>query len=116
MDQHDMMEMMMNKNNSLKPYPFEKLMQNTAAFMQQEAVDGLNLNVMFPLGNNFQLGGQWTLSNSKGAHFEITSSVNNASGDPYQSHDDVHSAIYRFSTDGTGMVMGAFNLPWKMQL
>jgi hypothetical protein len=52
-DQHEMMEMMMNKKDSLRPYPFEKIMQNTAMFKQQEVVDGLNLNVMFPLGNNF---------------------------------------------------------------
>jgi|DEB0MinimDraft_12_1074336.scaffolds.fasta_scaffold46315_1 hypothetical protein len=32
MDQHEMMEMMMNKKGDLKPYPFEKLMQNTAMF------------------------------------------------------------------------------------
>ena len=91
-------------------------MQNTGMFKQQEAIDGLNLSVMFPLGNNFQLGGQWTLSNSKGANFEITSSVNNASGSPYQSPDEVHNGVFRFSTDQTGMVMGAFNLPWKVQM
>lgn len=32
MDPHEMMEMMMEKRNSLKPFPFEKLMQNTAMF------------------------------------------------------------------------------------
>ena len=32
MDQHEMMEMMMNKKDSLRPYPFEKLMANCAMF------------------------------------------------------------------------------------
>ena len=54
MDQHEMMELMMNKGkDSLRPYPFEKLMQNTAMFKQHEAIDGLNLNVSLPLGNSF---------------------------------------------------------------
>ena len=113
MDQHEMMEMMMNKKDSLKPYPFEKLMQNTAMFKQHEAVDGLNFSMMLPLGNSFQLGGQWTLSNSKGASFEMTSSINNHSGSPTQGHDEVQSAVFRFASDNTGMVMGNFNCPYN---
>jgi len=51
MDPHEMMEMMMEKRQTLKPFPFEKLMQNTAMFKQHETVDGVAMNVMFPLGN-----------------------------------------------------------------
>lgn len=51
MDPHEMMEMMMEQRNSLKPFPFEKLMQNTAMFKQHEIIDGLNLNISFPLSN-----------------------------------------------------------------
>ena len=84
MDPHEMMEMMMNKGkDSLKPYPFEKIMQNCTVFKQHEAIDGLNLNVMLPLGQNFQVGGQWMLSNQKGASFELTSSINSSNGSPY---------------------------------
>jgi hypothetical protein len=32
MDPHEMMEIMMEKRNSLKPFPFEKIMSNTAMF------------------------------------------------------------------------------------
>ena len=64
LDPHEMMEMMMNKGkDNLKPFPFEKIMQNCTIFKQHEAIDGLNLTVMLPLGNNFQMGGQWMLSN-----------------------------------------------------
>jgi hypothetical protein len=50
MDQHEMMEMMLQKKDALKPYPFEKLMQNCAMFKQHEIPDGLAVNMMFPLG------------------------------------------------------------------
>ena len=55
-------------------------MQYLAMYKQTgcEVPDGLNFGAMLPLGNNFQLGGQWQLSNSKGAAFEITSAINNA--------------------------------------
>jgi len=53
MDQQEMMELMMSRGNDLKPYPFEKIVQNTAMFKQQDAVDGLNINVTFPFGQNF---------------------------------------------------------------
>lgn len=82
MDPHEMMELMMSNRNSLKPFPFEKLMQNTAMFKQHETVDGAAINVMFPLGNQFQIGGLWTLSNTKGAQFELMSSINNHNGSP----------------------------------
>jgi hypothetical protein len=57
MDQHEMMEMMMQQKGTLKPLPFESIMQRAAMFKQHELVDGLSLNMMFPLGNQFQLGG-----------------------------------------------------------
>lgn len=115
MDPHEVMEMMQNRGKkTLKPFPFEKVQNNTASFMQHEAIDGLNLNVMLPLSNNFQVGGQWMLSNSKGANFELTSSVNSSNGNPYQNPDDVQSAVLRFCTDQTGMAMGNFNLPYGL--
>ena len=84
MDPHEVMEMMMNKKgNSLKPYPFEKVMQNCMVFKHHEAIDGLNFNLMWILKHQFQIGGQWILSNSKGPAFEVTSSVNNSSGSPF---------------------------------
>lgn len=70
------------------------------------------MTVMMPLGNQFQLGGQWTLSNTKGASFELTTSINNSTGSPYQSPDDVQSGVFRFASDQTGMVMGNFNMPY----
>ena len=103
----------MERRQSLKPFPFEKMMQNTAMFKQHETIDGLAINVMFPLGNQFQLGGMWTLSNTKGANFEITSSVNNHNGSPMMSPDEVHNAVFRSSSDGSSMVMGNINLPYK---
>jgi hypothetical protein len=91
-------------------------MQNCTIFKQHEAIDGLNLNVMLPLGHNFQVGGQWMLSNQKGASFEVTSSVNSSSGNPYQNPDEVQSAVLRFASDQTGMAMGNFNLPYGLIL
>ena len=99
LSQEELMEMMMEKRSSLKPFPFEKLMQNTAMFKQHEAVDGVSLNTNFPMGQQFQLGGTWTLSNSKGASFEMVSSINNSSGSPYQSQDEVHQMVFRFASD-----------------
>ena len=71
---------------------------------------------MFPLGNAFQVGGQWTLSNTKGAAFELTSSVNTSTGSRYETQDDISSAVFRFASDNTGMVMGHMNLPYKVVL
>ena len=54
LDPHEMMELMMNNGkDSLKPYPFERIQNNCAGFKQHEAIDGLNLQVMLPLGQNF---------------------------------------------------------------
>ena len=75
-----------------------------------EVPDGLNFGAFLPLGNNFQVGGQWQLSNGKGAGFEITSAINNAT--PASTQDDVQSAVFKFHSDGTGMVLGSFNLPY----
>ena len=75
-----------------------------------EVPDGLNFGAFLPLGNNFQLGGQWQLSNSKGAAFEITSAINNMK--PGMQQDSVQSGVFKFLSDGTGMVLGAFNLPF----
>jgi len=58
-------------------------MQNCAAFKPHDVVDGINIELGMPLGNQFQLQGMWTFSNSKGANFELTSAVNNSSGNPY---------------------------------
>lgn len=116
MDVHEMMELMAEQRTNLKPFNFEKLMQNTAMFKQHEVIDGLSLNFNFPLSNSFQLGAQWSLSNSKGANFEINTCLNNFSGSPLQKQDEVQQAQLRFSTDNTGMVVGMFNLPFKTQL
>lgn len=81
MDQHEMMEMMMKRSkDNLRPFPFEKVMANCGGFKQFEAVDGLKVNIMLPMGQLFQLGGEWTLSNSKGPSFEFTSVVCHQSG------------------------------------
>jgi len=118
MDPHEMMELMMERRQSLKPYPFEKLQNNTAMFKQHqgEVVDGLSLNMMLPLGNQFQLGGQWVLSNTKGAQFEITSQVNNHSGNPNQDPESVQQAVLRYNTDQSASIIGAFHLPFHMQV
>ena len=81
----------MAKKGQMKPYPFEKLMQNCGAFKQhrEETVDGLGLNVMFPMGNQWQVGGQWNMSNTKGGSFEMTSVVTNHDGTPYMTQEDV---------------------------
>lgn len=116
MDPHEMMELMMQRKGSLKPYPFEKLTQNTAMFKQHETVDGLSFNMSLPLGNTFQLGSAWSLSNTKGANYEVTSSVNNHSGSPMMSQDDVQSMMFRFSSDQTGMAMANLSLPYKISM
>lgn len=107
------MELIMKKKNNLKPHPFEKVcMQYLGMYKQTacEVPDGLSFGAFLPLGNNFQVGGQWQLSNTKGAVFELTSAVNNAT--PSSSQEDVQSAVFKFLTDGTGMVMGSLNLPY----
>lgn len=81
MDQHEMMEMMMKgSKDKLRPYPFEKIMGNVGGFKQFESIDGLKVNIMLPMGQLFQLGGEWNLSNSKGPSFEFTSVVCHQSG------------------------------------
>lgn len=59
----------------------------------------------------------WSLSNKKGASFELTSAVNNSSGNPRQNPDEIQSTVLRFASDNTGMFMGNFNLPygWILQ-
>jgi len=64
-------------------------MSNIMGYKQCDVVDGLRCSIMAPMGNNFQLGGEWTLSNTKGANFDFTSAINNHSGSPYQSHDEI---------------------------
>ena len=54
----------------------------------------------------------WLLSNKGGASFELTSSVNNSTGSPYQTQDEVSAAVFRFQSDQTGMVMGNTSLPY----
>ena len=112
LSQEELMELIMKKKNTLKPLPFEKVgMQYLGVYKQTacEVRDGLNFGAFLPLGNNFQLGGQWQLSNGTGAAFEITSAINNAS--PTSSQDDVQSAVFKFLSDGSGMVLGSLNLP-----
>lgn len=36
-----------------KPYPFEKCMMNLAGFKQQDLNDGLDINIMAPLAQEF---------------------------------------------------------------
>lgn len=104
--------MVMKKKNQLKPQPFDKVcMQYLGMYKQQvEIADGLNMSAFMPLGNNFQLGGAWHLSNEKGAAFELTTAINNAT--PRSAQEDVQSGQFKFLSDGTGMVAGAFNLPY----
>ena len=67
-------------NSYRKPLQFEKVcMQFLNIYKQQtcEVPDGLNFSVFLPVGQNFQIGGAWQLSNTKGAAFEITSAINN---------------------------------------
>lgn len=56
------------------------------------------------------MGGAWHMSNEKGAAFELTTAVNNAT--PTTTQDQVQSGVFKFLSDGTGMVMGMFNLPY----
>jgi hypothetical protein len=81
-----------------------------------EANDGVTVSMMAPLGNQFQLGGDWKFSNSDGASFELTSSINNSTGNPNQQPDEVQSGVFRWASDNTGMAMGNFNLPWGLTL
>ena len=53
MDPQEMMELMAEQRDNLKPFPFEKLMQNTAMFKQHEVIDGLNMNISFPMSQQF---------------------------------------------------------------
>ena len=70
--------------------------------------------MMAPLGNQFQLGGDWKFSNSEGASFELLSSINNSTGNPNQQPDEVQSGVFRWASDNTGMAAGNFNLPWGL--
>lgn len=83
-------------------------------FKPHDVVDGINIELGMPLGNNFQLQGNWTFSNTKGTSFEITSAINNSSGNPHQSHSEVQSGVFRFESDQTGMAVGNFNLPYDV--
>lgn len=100
----------------MKPYPFEKIQQNCALFKQHDSIDGLSVNVMMPLGNQFQMGGEWKFSNSKGSSFELMTSINNSNGNPRQDPSEVQSGVFRFASDQTGMVLGNFNLPYNVIL
>lgn len=53
MDQHEMMEQMMMRQNKLKPKAFDQLMQNTAMFKAHDAIDGIAINTMLPFGQQF---------------------------------------------------------------
>lgn len=113
LSQEELVEMVMKKKNTLKPLPFEKVCMQFLGMYKQtmcEVPDGLNFGAFLPLGNNFQLGGQWQLSNGRGAAFEITSAINNATATSAQ--DEVQSGVFKFLSDGTGMVLGSFNLPY----
>lgn len=119
MDQQEMMELMMNRGKAqLKPHSFEKISANCAMLKQPqgEVNDGVTVSMMAPLGNQFQMGGDWKFSNSDGASFELMSSINNSTGNPNQQPDEVQSGVFRFASDNTGMAMGNFNLPWGLTL
>ena len=75
-------------------------------------MDGVNVNMMMPMGQQFQMGGKWTLNTKMGSMFELTSSVNNSNGSPYQPQSEVKAANLMFSSDDTGMVMTNFGLPF----
>lgn len=119
MDQQEMMELMMNRGKAqLKPHSFEKIAANCAMLKhpQGEVNDGVTVSMMAPLGNQFQMGGDWKFSNRDGASFELTSSINNSTGNPNQQPDEVQSGVFRLASDNTGMAMGNFNLPWGLTL
>lgn len=78
-----MMELMMAKQYKMKPKAFEQIQHSTQMFKQNEAMDGINVNMMMPMGQQFQMGGKWTLNTKMGSMFELTSSVNNSNGSPY---------------------------------
>jgi hypothetical protein len=107
MDPQEMMELMAQQRNDLKPFPFEKLMQNTAMFKQHEALDGLNMNLSLPLGQNFQLGANWLMSNTKGANFELSTALNNVSPS-IQRQEDVSQVQLRYNSDNSASIMGVF--------
>jgi len=50
LDQQEMMEMMQKGKDTLKPYPFEKVMSNLAGLKQHEVYDGLDINIQAPFG------------------------------------------------------------------
>lgn len=45
-----MIEAMMKAKDTMRPYPFEKIMSNCIGFKHNEVVDGLKVSMMFPLG------------------------------------------------------------------
>jgi hypothetical protein len=47
-----------------------------------------------------------------GALFELTSSVNNSNGSPYQPQSEVKAANVMFASDDTGAVMANMGLPF----
>jgi hypothetical protein len=56
------------------------------------------------------MGGQWIISNSKGPGFELTTSMNTSTGNPFQNPDEVQSAVFRYHSDKTAMFMANANL------
>jgi hypothetical protein len=47
-----------------------------------------------------------------GTMFELTSSVNNSNGSPYQPYSEVKAANFVCSSDDSGAVMANFALPY----
>ena len=75
-------------------------------------MDGVNVEVSMPLGNNFQLGGEWTMSNSKGSSVEFTTQINNLSGNPTAMPDDMKQGIFKYGSDESASIIGIFRLPF----
>jgi len=120
MDREEMMEAMMSKGGggSMTPYPFEKVMDNLRGVKHsgQEPADGIVIEVGLPLGNNFQLGSEWSFTKSEGAKVEFSTNVNNITGNPMKMPDDMKQANFKYGSDESCMFAGVMKLPFGVQM
>ena len=80
-----------------------------------ELADGCSLEIGFPLGNNFQVGAEMAFSHKDGASIEVSTNVNNISGNPTRMPDDMKQASFKYGSDESAKLAGVFKLPFGIQ-
>ena len=52
---------------------------------------------------------------SKGAAVEVSSTINNITGNPTKMPDNMKQGIFKYSSDESALVIGVFKLPFGFQ-